>query len=59
MINFIWNILSVFDDGHDGDFGYFGQIWGDLRQIFSKVEVTQIFLSPPYEEKSLYSSNIA
>ena len=42
-----------------GDFGSFGQIWGDLRQILSKVEVTQIFLGPPYEKKSLYSSNIA
>ena len=59
MINFIWNILSAFDDGRDGDFVYFGQIWGELRQILSKVEVTQIFLGPPYEKKSLYSSNIA
>ena len=59
MFNFIWNILSVFDDGCDGDFGYFGQIWGDLRQIFSKVEVTQIFLRPPDVKQSLYSSNIA
>ena len=56
MFNIIWNILSVFDDG---DFGYFGQIWGELRQIFSKVEVTQIFLRPPDVKQSLYSSNIA
>ena len=48
MINFIWNILSVFDDGRDGDFGSFGRILGKLRQILSKVEVTQMFLRPPY-----------
>ena len=59
MFNFIWNILSVFDDGGDGDFGSFGRIWGELRQIFPKVEVTQIFLRPPDEKLSLYSSNIA